>query len=169
MKRKWASIVAVLLAVMVLVSTAVPVLAQSEEETADSEAVLRAALAIMAPRRAPVGEAVTMTVFQRGTLDPVKDAGIWALTRDEAEALKAEIAGIREEGGNGVRDLDHESLLRDHGTFLGTTHGNGQLKHAFDEAGWYLLVAVKEGYHPGRTPIAIRAPRTVEPAGLAES
>ena len=163
MKRKWASIVAVLLAVMVLVSTAVPVLARGEEERVNSEPVRRAALEIMAPRRAPVGEAVTMTVFQRGTLDPVKDAGIWALTRDEAEALKEEIAGIREEGGNGVRDLDYQALLRGHGTFLGTTHGNGQLKHTFDEAGWYLLVAVKEGYHPGRTHIAIRAPRTVEP------
>jgi hypothetical protein len=40
------------------------------------------ALEIQAPKRAPSEEVVTMTVLQRGTVEPVKDAGIWAITRE---------------------------------------------------------------------------------------
>ena len=114
------------------------------------------ALAIQAPRRAPFGESVTMTVFQRGTEDPVKDAGIWAITRENAESLRERIAELREEDENAIRELDWESLVSGYGFFLGTTHGNGQLKYAFTEEGGYLLIAIKPGYLPGRTGIAIR-------------
>jgi len=159
MKKRWPTIMAMLLALLVLVATAVPVLAKNGDvEVAGPQPALRAALAILAPRIAPVGEEVTMTVFQRSTQDPVKDAGVWALTREEAEELKAEIARLREEG----EKPDYESLVSARGIFLGATHGNGQLKHTFTEGGWYLLVAVKEGYIPGRTGIAIKVPRTIE-------
>ena len=120
------------------------------------------ALAIEAPRRAEPGEKVTMTVFQRGTEDPVKDAAIWALTRENAEALKAEVEAIKEEGSLSPQEMDWESMVSVRGTRLGTTNGSGQLKHAFEEEGGYLLVALKDGYLPGRTGIAIRAPRIVE-------
>jgi len=126
------------------------------------------ALAIQVPRRAPVGESVTITVVRKGTEDPVKDAGVWALTRESAEALRGKIAELREQNSAAVLETDWESLAGAYGIFLGTTHGNGQLKYTFTEAGNYLLVAVKKGYVPGYAGIAIVAPVTVErPAGPA--
>ena len=93
MKKRWYGIIASVMALLVLASTAVPALAQSEEEvTVDSKQTLTAlkVLAIKAPRVAPVGKEVTMTIFQRLSQDPVEGAAIWALTRDEAEALREE-------------------------------------------------------------------------------
>ncbi|MEE8473453.1 MAG: hypothetical protein V3S82_09820, partial [Dehalococcoidia bacterium] len=113
------------------------------------------ALAIEAPKRAPAGEKVTLKVTQRNTHDPVKDAGVWALTGDAIEALKAEIARIKDEGGKPAVDLDWETFLNENAAHLGDTNGSGQLKYAFGDEGRYLLVAVKEGFRPGRTGIAI--------------
>ena len=164
MKRKWSSIIAVLFALLVLASTAVPSLAQSEqEEGTGPNPVPRPALAVIAPRMAPVGEEVSMTVFQRSTQEPVKDAGVWALTRENAETLKAKIAELREEGNGSLQELDWESLVSPLGIFLGTTNGNGRLEHTFAEGGRYLLIAIEQGYIPGRTGIAIRVPRSIEP------
>ena len=157
MKKKRSGIIAVLMGLLVLTSVAAPALAQNEEEVpAGTGPMPRAELAIVAPRMAPVGEEVSMTVFERQNQTPVKDAGIWALTRENAEALKEETAAIREQGGNAAQELDWESVVSAYGFFLGTTQGNGQLKYTFTEGGWYLLVAVKQGYIPGRTGIAIR-------------
>ncbi len=156
-KKKWSGIIAAVMALLVLTSTAVPALAQSDEGRAvRPKPVHREELAIVAPRMAPVGEEVSMSVFERRTQNPVKDAAIWALTRESAETLKERIAEIREASDNATRDLDWESLVSDLGIFLGTTHGNGQLKYTFEEEGRYLLIALKEGYRPGRTGIAIR-------------
>ena len=158
MKKRWYGIIASVMALLVLASTAVPALAQSEEEvTVDSEPTLTApkVLAIKAPRVAPVGKEVTMTVFQRLSQDPVEGAAIWALTRDDAEALKVEVTQMKEEGSIAAGELDYESLVSVHGFRLGFTDEDGQLKHTFDEAGWYLLVAVKKGYIPGFKPICI--------------
>ena len=157
MKRKWYSIVTAVMAALLLTLTATPVLAQSEEEvTASPRPMLRVGLAIVAPRMAPAGEEVSMTVFDRPTQNPVKDAGIWALTQDEAETLKEKIEKLRGEGEASVQKLDWESLVSVHGIFLGETHGNGQLKYTFTEKGWYLLIAVKQGYVPDRTGIVVR-------------
>ncbi|NIO06702.1 MAG: hypothetical protein GTO40_01455, partial [Deltaproteobacteria bacterium] len=48
-----------------------------------------------------------------------------------------------------------ESLVDIHGDFLGRTDEDGELTHAFAEAGGYLLVAVKRGYIPGFSPIGV--------------
>ncbi len=117
--------------------------------------MLPRALAIDAPRRAEVGENVTITVFQRGTEAPVKDAGVWALTREDAETLKADMAGIRESGDQDTIGAAVEEACDVHGIFLGTTNGAGKVKYAFEDAGGYLLVTVKRGYFPGWKPIAI--------------
>jgi hypothetical protein len=114
------------------------------------------ALEIQAPKRSPSGEVVTMTVLQRGTGEPVNDAGIWALTRENAEALNAEITRLKDESAGSPQELDWESLAGIYGFFLGMTQGNGQLSVAFPEEGGYLLLAIKPGYFPGRAFIAIR-------------
>ena len=117
------------------------------------------ALVIKAPQVSPVGEMVTMTVTQRGTAEPVKDAGVWALTPAEAEALKTRIAGT-----NATADIDIESTLRGSGILIGKTNGNGEVKYKFDTAGRYVLVTAKQGYIPGYTGIAIVAHNTTKPS-----
>ena len=157
MKKRWYGIITVAIALLVLAVNVVPTLAQSQGELLiDPEPVPPAMLAIKAPRVAPVGAEVTMTVFQRGTQSPIEDAGIWALTRNEAWMLKAEMTRIRERGDFAIQEQDYESLVSVHGTLLGRTDGNGQLRHTFDEEGGYLLVAVKTGFIPGFAPIAVR-------------
>ena len=156
MKKKWFGMVATLFALLVMVSTAVPALAQNEEGAVAPNHVSKDALAIIAQRMAPVGEEVSMTVFQRSNQGPVNDAAVWALTHQNAEALKEQIAQLREAGNGSLQDVDWESLVSPIGIFLGTTKGNGKLEHAFTQGGRYLLVAIKGGYIPGRTGIAVR-------------
>ncbi|OGO41841.1 MAG: hypothetical protein A2137_07190 [Chloroflexi bacterium RBG_16_58_8] len=113
------------------------------------------ALGIKAPKRAPVGQPVTMTVFERGTQEPVEGAGVWAITRDKMEALKQEAETLREDASVAAEEKDYESLANKHGFFLGRTDKKGELEYTFKEAGVYLLVAVKRGYFPGFAPLAV--------------
>lgn len=86
MKKRWYGIIAAVMALAVLVSTTAPALAQSEKGVAgNSKPTVKVpdALGIRASRVASVGEKVTITVFQRETRDPIKDAGVWALTRED--------------------------------------------------------------------------------------
>ncbi|MFC2058884.1 hypothetical protein ACFLTS_04490 [Chloroflexota bacterium] len=113
-------------------------------------------LDIMSPGWAPVGTEITMTVFEKHTLDTVEGAGIWALRQEVAEEIKAKLARIAEEGTT-AQDYDYKALLENCGIFLGRTDANGQLKHTFDEAGRYFLVTWKEGYAPGFVSLNIKA------------
>jgi len=147
MRKKWITIITVLMASMLLTLTTIPVLAQSEVDQS-TDVTTRNALGIEAPRAAPAGEQVTITVFQRGTQEPVKDAGVWALTRDNAQDLKEELVSLREQGVKLV-DVDLESIVSGYGIFLGMTNGAGKVMHSFEDTGGYLLVAVKANYIPG--------------------
>jgi len=157
MKRKWAGVVTAALALLLLSSSASTALAQSEGEMPDNRRpVSRVGLAIVAPRMSPIGEEVSMTVFERKNQNPVGSADIWAVPREKTEDLKAKIAELREESENGLRDVDWNSLVGDYGFLLGTTQGNGRLMYTFTEIEGYLLIAIKQGYLPGRTFIAIK-------------
>jgi len=156
MKKKWSGIMAMLLSLVILITAAAPVLAQNEEDTtAAARPQLRNGLAVLAPLRAPVGKAVTMTVLARSTAEPVAGAGIWALTREEAEALREEMTAMRESTDTALAETDWESAVSVRGIFLGRTGDNGKLDYTFDEEGRYVLIAIKKGYVPGRTSIAI--------------
>lgn len=113
------------------------------------------ALSINAPKRARVGEEVTMTVNDRTTTEPVEGAGVWALTRDKMDALQADMKSLRNNMAVSAEDKDYESLMDVYGEFLGRTNESGQVNHAFEEKGHYLLVTVKPGYFPGWTTIHI--------------
>jgi hypothetical protein len=169
MKKKWTTIMAATLVLLVLASNASVALAQSEQEATDSvRPMFKPGLAIVAPRMYPVGEEAYMSVFDRPTQKPVKDATIWALTREQAEALKARLEELKE-SDTPTQDVDWESLVSSYGFSLGTTHGNGQLKYTFEEEGWYMLIALKEGYIPGRTGIAIKNPPEPSPKEIPNS
>ncbi|MFH1646766.1 MAG: hypothetical protein ABID71_03605 [Chloroflexota bacterium] len=115
------------------------------------------ALGIRSPRRAPLGEPVTLAVFERVTQETVAGAGIWAVTRDNIEALQQEARTLREDTSLSAEEKDYEATVNMYGFFLGRTDELGQLDYTFDEAGGYLLVAVKRGYFPGFAPLAVIA------------
>jgi hypothetical protein len=113
------------------------------------------ALAIEAPKRARVGDEVTMTVADRRTTEPVQGAGVWALTRDKMDSLQADLKALKDDTAVAAEDKDYESLMDIYGEYLGRTNESGQLTHVFEEKGGYLLVTVKPGYFPGWTSIHI--------------
>jgi hypothetical protein len=109
------------------------------------------ALQLDAPETAAVNEDVTMTVTLRSTGDVVEGAGIWSLTKERAESLKAEMDMLNE----AQNDIDYESLMDIYGEYLGRTDERGHLTHAFPEGGGYMLVTVKRGYLPARSVIRV--------------
>ncbi len=154
--KKWSVIIPVLMAAILLTSSPMSAMAQAEEDlTTDTDSPWRGALAIIAPWKAPVGQEISMRVFLRENQEPFAGAGVWALTRDEAEAAKAEIAALNNDTSIATEEKDYESIADIHGTFIGRTGEDGRLYHAFDEAGVYVLMAARRGYHPGFTPIRI--------------
>lgn len=112
-------------------------------------------LAIDAPDRAKIDEKITITVTQRGNQDPVKDAGVWAVTREVADSLKDELAAIRASGDPSTIQVQIENLLNAHAIFIGVTNGAGKVQYAFENSGGYLLITYKPGYWPGLKPILI--------------
>ncbi len=86
-----------------------------------------------------------MTVFLRANQEPFPGAGIWGLTRDEADALRAELETLREEGGLASAETDYASLVSTRGIFLGrsswTMFLSGSIRQAGLEAaqGWDWL------------------------------
>ncbi|NIO06701.1 MAG: hypothetical protein GTO40_01450, partial [Deltaproteobacteria bacterium] len=155
--KKLTLIVSIMMALLILVAGPMTALAQDdgEAETDHPKSFWEGSLAIVAPRIAPVGEEISMTVFLRANQEPFPDAGVWALTREKAEVLKEELAALREGNNLASSDTDLESIISVHGTFLGRTDERGKLYHAFDEAGHYMLAAVKKHYFPGFTGINI--------------
>ncbi|MFC1944453.1 hypothetical protein ACFLX5_03030 [Chloroflexota bacterium] len=113
------------------------------------------ALGIRAPRRAPLGEEITIAVFERVTQDTVADAGVWAVTQDNIEALKQEARELKQDTSLSSEEKDYETLVNNYGFFLGSTDEHGELDYTFNEAGGYLLVAVKRGHIPGFAPLAV--------------
>ncbi|MDD5037970.1 MAG: hypothetical protein PHN78_01450 [Dehalococcoidales bacterium] len=105
-------------------------------------------LGIRVPKRVPLGEEVTIAVFERLTQDTVDNAGVWAVTRDKVEALKQEAQELKEDTSLTAEEKDYEALANRYGLFLGRTDEHGELDYTFKEAGGYLMVAVKRGYMP---------------------
>jgi hypothetical protein len=154
-KKKWATVIASIMALLILATSSTAVLAQSEDEATDSSRPrFRDGLALVAPIRAPVGVEISMSVFARWDQRPVKDADIWAFTEDNAETIHEKVEALRE-ADTQAGEADWEVLAREYGFFIGTTNGNGRLMYTFADEGRYLLIALKPGYIPGRTGILV--------------
>ncbi len=165
MKKKWKSITAILMALLILATAAAPAVAEIENDDGSINQSVVKALGVDAPRRSIVGNEVTITVFERGTQKPVSGAGVWAISPDKTSEFQSAVAVIDAEG---TTDQDYETMCNLYGEFLGNTTGHGELQHIFDETGRYLLVATKNHYYPGFSHIniyekpkalGIRAPR----------
>lgn len=165
--RKKIALVAVFTALLAMVATSIPALARSEV-SATAETIEGQALVIRAPEVAPPGEETTITVFDRQTTEPVEGVGVWVVPWNNARKLKADIAGLPVVDSASEQEL--KTLIDSYAESLGLTDEYGQVVWTPERAGYYLLVAVKEGYIPGFTSIharkivralSIRAPRVV--------
>ncbi len=155
--KKWRILVLTMLALLAAVMSTMAVLAQSDEAALTSDSPpTNGALAIIAPWVTATGQETSMRVFLRADQEPFPGAGVWAMTRNEANALRAEIDSLREAGSAAAVSADYEAVVSARGIFLGWTGADGRLYHAFGEAGCYVLVAVEGGYHPGFTAINVR-------------
>ncbi len=171
--KKWRILVLTMLTLLLAAMSPMAVLAQSDEATLTADTPpANGALAIIAPWVTAVGQEISMRVFLRADQEPFPGAGVWALTRDEADALRTEIGSLREVGSSAAGSVDYEAMVSTRGIFLGWTGADGRLYHTFGEAGRYVLVAVKGGYHPGfaaikvrdvRQGIGVEAPRRAAP------
>ncbi len=111
-------------------------------------------MVVKAPEVAGVGQLVTINVYDKFFGDPIPNAGVWAIKVDDLETI------------NGDPNF-YVSLLDDEGEFLGWTNGEGNVFHSFNEAGQYVLVAVKDGYAPGFAIIAIKHMLSVKAPEIA--
>jgi len=110
-------------------------------------------LGITAPKHANIDEEITLNVFRKEDQEPVAEAAVWAIPAANVKTVREKIAELREAGE--LKDADAGSLLPDFGTKLGETDADGQLVASFAAAGRYALVAVKKGFLPGFTGIAV--------------
>jgi hypothetical protein len=133
------------LALVMALSLAIPfasVALADTERTSDTATDIRLALDIRAPAEVVVGQPVVMQVVEKHTGRVVAGAGIWAIDLNSV-TIAAESAEA------------YAALAASSGQFLGQTNGRGLLRHSFDDAGRYVLVAVKDGFVPGFTRITI--------------
>ena len=130
----------------------------------------RSALVIDAPRKVEIGEHVTIKVNERGTQEPIKDAKVWAVTREQTSLIKNEISGLRESGDQTTLQAEIENSLNLYGIYLGSTNGDGKVHYAFQNTGGYLLIGYKFGYWPGLRPILVvqGLPKTTSAPDLFE-
>ena len=156
--KKWTVIAGTVMALALVVVTPVAVLAQPATTSADA-ARLKGILAVQAPRKATVGEPVTIRVIGRISRDPVEGVGVWAVTKDEAKAVQEKIAGLKQSNAD---NATIQAAVETESTPTGShrpTDANGKVTHAFQNAGGYLLVAWKPGFLPGYQPIVVVARR----------
>ena len=133
-----------MLAALVALSLSLPAAttAMAQSDTDASSVRMARALAVRAPGAAVVGQTVTIAVVERHSGSPVSEAACFAIAFEDVAAEAAERESLAE-------------LAETRGHFIGWTNEDGQVTHRFDEAGRYLLVAVKEGYLPGVARIAV--------------
>jgi hypothetical protein len=113
------------------------------------------ALVLTAPMSSKPGEPVIMSVTQKNTTDKISDAQIYAMTKEQSDALQAKIA----EANAAKIPIDWEAaMISIKASLLGKTNGSGELKYTFASEGLYLLIAIKTGFTPGRAAIAVKNP-----------
>jgi uncharacterized GH25 family protein len=114
-------------------------------------------LAIRAPDVAGVGQLVTITVYEKYIGIPVPGAAVWAV----------DVNNLEDETNDAEA---YASLAEKYGEFLGWTDRNGNVFHRFNEAGRYVLVAVKHGLIPGFDRITILSlqPVSEQPIGVIQ-
>ncbi len=164
MKRWWRIPLVMILALVLLVATPLAIMAQSEITTYKAKPDFKGALAIVAPWSGMTGKELTVRVFLRADQEPFPGAGVWAVTKEKMEALKGELAQLKDDASQPAEEKDYEKIIEAHGIFLGRTGGDGRLAHTFQQPGLYILIAAKRGYYPGFT--AIKVNESIKALGI---
>ncbi len=157
--KSWKLIIASILALVVLLVAPLAAMAQDTDESTDTavaKARIKGGLEIVAPRVALVGKEFTMAVFLRYNQQPMEDAAVWAVTKDDVEALRGDFKSLKANGLAKVTEEDYTNLLNTYAVLIGHTDENGKLSYTYNEVGNHALVAVKAGYIPDISGIAVR-------------
>jgi hypothetical protein len=155
--NKWKIILATVLAVLVLIATPLAIMAQGQTAANTSRINFpKVHLAIIQPWGVRVGQEMQLTVFERLNQGPAEEAGVWIVSKDKIDAVKQAIKGLAAQGLANINEANYENILNAKGTFLDHTDSHGKIFHTFTEAGNYALVALKPGYLPGYSVLAVR-------------
>lgn len=155
--KKWKIILASVLAVLVLVVTPLSIMAAGQNTTdTTTNPVPRVHLAIVQPWVVRVGQNMQLTVFERLNQAPISDAGVWTITKDKIDTVRQAVKALNAKGLDNVTEAAYENILNADGTSLGQTDSNGRLTYSFNGPANYWLVALKEGYLPGFSHLAVR-------------
>ncbi len=120
------------------------------------------------PPQTQVSREVILDVFDRQSNNPVEGVGVWAVSRDEAQALRERLTAMQQDTSISAADKDYEAVVSVHGVFLGRTGPDGKLGASFGVAGTYLLVTAKRGYIPGFTTLVVREAPQIRPSKLED-
>lgn len=140
MSRKLACALAVILSLIVMMTSAGVAFAQEDSEAASQVP----ALAVTAPRTVAIGEAVRIAVTDLNAGNPVSGVEVWAWRWPLVRPLATDAQSIVPPGW--------------HHQFLGTTGDDGKVTPApaFEDAGRFLIIATHSGYAPGLHIIVVK-------------
>jgi hypothetical protein len=113
------------------------------------------ALAITAPKRALPNTPVDIMVHLRGSDAPVADAGVWAVTLENAQALKDKLTQAQTAN---PQASDFANILSANAKLIGKTGADGKLSYSFANEGRYALIAFKTDFRPALSGIVIATP-----------
>jgi hypothetical protein len=156
--KNWKMVLSSLLALLIMIVTPLSVTAASNNETLDAAAVpvLKGALEIVAPRIAHPGSEVFLTVFLRKDQSVVEDVEIWAASKNSVMTLKNVANALRKKRIGDLTGDNFQSLLEANAEKIGVTDEDGKLTFTLNEAGKYILLAVKSGYRPDFSILTVR-------------
>lgn len=155
--KRWKIILASVLALLVFIVTPLSVMAAGQDTTSTATTqVPRVHLAIVQPWVVRVGQNMQLTVFERLNQTPISGAGVWTITKDKVDTVKQAVKALNAKGRANVTEKDYEDILNANGASLGQTDSNGKLTHTFVDTADYWLVALKDGYLPGYSRLAVR-------------
>ncbi len=164
--KKWKIILASVLALLVVIVTPLSIIGAGQDTSGSTP---RVHLAIVQPWAVRVGQSLQLTVFERPNQTPIGGAGVWTVTKDKIDAVKQAVKALAAKGLAKATEKDFEDILNTNGASLGQTDTNGRLTHTFTSPANYWLVALKDGYLPGYSHLAVNeilaisAPKTATP------
>jgi len=119
-------------------------------------------LLIRTPGTTAIGQEITIGVYERKENAPVGDASLYILKIRAVPSLTNTENGTATQKVFQATPLSVENQLYvedavNSGQLIGETDDNGKFVYSFDEAGVYIIVAVKDGYNSGVARIQVRA------------
>jgi hypothetical protein len=168
--KTWQIILASVMGLLLLVVTPLSIMAAGGPSHPVGKAQgPKSLLAIVQPAVVRVGEPMQLTVFARLDQTPVSAAGVWAVNKDNVNAMKKAIKDLNHPVTANATAEAYAAILNANGTKLGQTDDAGKLTYTFTAPANNWLVALKEGYLPGfshlivREFLAISAPQSAAP------